>query len=145
MGFCFQVIWGGRVEKEFDLDSDGFFVVGRGEDADFTVRDNRLSRAHFGISVRNGVIEVEDLGSTNGTLVDGRRLKGESDPLKSPATKGTVTIALTSPLTSPLPAGSKAKIRPGSVIEAGSSRFELKSKAEPGKIDPHARMKRSGV
>lgn len=145
MGFCLQVIWGGRVEKEFELKTDGYFVVGRGEDADLMVRDNRLSRAHFGISVNGGRIEVEDLGSTNGTLVDGHRLKGENDPLRSPATTGTVTLAISQPLKSPLPGRSKAPIRDGSIIEAGNTRFELKSTAAPGKIDPHARMKRSGV
>src|SRR5688500_15994758 len=38
--------------------------------------DNEVSRLHARISMRNGTVIVEDLGSTNGTFVDGARLVG---------------------------------------------------------------------
>ena len=53
--------------------SGGECVIGRGPDADFTIEDNLASRRHFRVMQEEGVYWVEDLGSTNGTLVNGRR------------------------------------------------------------------------
>lgn len=50
----------------------GETVFGRQGDA--LINDDRVSRQHCSISLQNGVIEVKDLGSTNGTKVDGERL-----------------------------------------------------------------------
>jgi hypothetical protein len=50
-------------------------VVGR-EGADLNVPDAELSRRHFAIRRADGAVVVEDLGSTNGTAVDGRRITG---------------------------------------------------------------------
>ena len=38
------------------------------------VMDSSVSRAHARVSAREGVLHVEDLGSTNGTFLNGRRL-----------------------------------------------------------------------
>lgn len=51
----------------------GVVVVGRGPGADFTIQDTLASRQHFRVLQEDGVYWVEDLGSTNGTLVNGRR------------------------------------------------------------------------
>ena len=53
--------------------SGGVVVVGRGPGAEFTIKDNLASRQHFRVMQEDGVYWVEDLGSTNGTLVNGRR------------------------------------------------------------------------
>jgi pSer/pThr/pTyr-binding forkhead associated (FHA) protein len=50
-------------------------VIGR-EGADVTIDDPQLSRRHVAIRVMEKGVEVEDLGSTNGTFVDDRRLEG---------------------------------------------------------------------
>lgn len=54
-------------------------VVGRGSEADLRVDDPGVSRRHAEFRVRSGPHGLEvsllDLGSTNGTLVDGRRVK----------------------------------------------------------------------
>ena len=47
-------------------------VIGR--EADITVDDPRLSRHHVRMSLVSGVLHLEDLGSTNGTSVNGRPL-----------------------------------------------------------------------
>lgn len=44
-------------------------VLGRSSPADVTVRDDSLSRQHAVLEVQDGVLFVEDLGSTNGTWV----------------------------------------------------------------------------
>ena len=48
-------------------------VVGR-ENADLTVADEEVSRRHLAMRPHEDGVELEDLGSTNGTFVDGARL-----------------------------------------------------------------------
>lgn len=51
------------------------FVVGRGGDAvDFWLDSDAVSRRHAVIRRRAGSFFIEDLGSTNGTLLDGKKL-----------------------------------------------------------------------
>lgn len=47
--------------------------IGRGTDADIQIADNGASRLHCAIVLGSQVL-VRDLGSTNGTTVDGRRI-----------------------------------------------------------------------
>ncbi|MEJ5914585.1 DUF3662 and FHA domain-containing protein [Pseudokineococcus sp. 1T1Z-3] len=54
-------------------------VVGRGSESDVVVDDPGVSRRHVEIRVEAGRASVRDLGSTNGTFLDGRRV--ESAPL----------------------------------------------------------------
>ena len=49
-------------------------VVGRSEEADIMVDDGYASEFHFRIGVQEGSVVVNDLGSTNGTYVNGRRV-----------------------------------------------------------------------
>lgn len=42
--------------------------------ADITLNDSECSRVHAAIVVRDTIVQVEDLKSTNGTLVDGQRI-----------------------------------------------------------------------
>ena len=51
----------------------GELVVGR-ENADVTVSDDEVSRRHLAVRPHEDGVELEDLGSTNGTFVDGARL-----------------------------------------------------------------------
>jgi pSer/pThr/pTyr-binding forkhead associated (FHA) protein len=51
----------------------GELVVGR-ENADVTVDDDEVSRRHLAVRPHEDGVELEDLGSTNGTFVDGARL-----------------------------------------------------------------------
>lgn len=54
--------------------SDGqSVVVGRGAPSDVAIRDSSLSRQHAVLEVLGGVLWLEDLGSTNGTWVNGKR------------------------------------------------------------------------
>ena len=55
-------------------------VIGRGNEADLRVNDPGVSRRHVEVRVAPGegdpLVSVIDLGSTNGVLVDGRRVDG---------------------------------------------------------------------
>ena len=52
----------------------GTVVVGRGTDADLRINDPGISRRHIEFASRQDHIEVRDLGSTNGMLVNGAKV-----------------------------------------------------------------------
>jgi hypothetical protein len=54
--------------------SSGRNVIGRGTEADIRLPDTGVSRKHVDVVLDNGTAFAEDLGSTNGTLVNGRRI-----------------------------------------------------------------------
>jgi len=49
-------------------------VVGRGEESHFNIDDEKVSKAHCKIRVEGSTCTIVDLGSRNGTKVNGRRL-----------------------------------------------------------------------
>jgi hypothetical protein len=49
-------------------------VIGRSAEADIVVDDGYASEFHFRIGIQDGEVVVHDLGSTNGTYVNGRRV-----------------------------------------------------------------------
>ncbi|PKW27137.1 FtsK/SpoIIIE domain-containing protein [Phycicoccus duodecadis] len=61
--------------RTWPLEAPGV-VVGRAPDDGFRLADPSLSRRHARVTVDAGGLGVEDLGSTNGVLVDGRRAEG---------------------------------------------------------------------
>ena len=50
-------------------------VIGRGKEARLTIAHPMVSRRHCELSEKGGLLMVRDLGSLNGTLVGGRRIK----------------------------------------------------------------------
>jgi len=83
---------GNIVRLEFDVSSRGSrtFVIGRNRDVcDLVIVDNGVSRQHAEISVSSAGVFIRDLGSANGTFLNGQKLTGE--PLRFPA-NGTLTI-----------------------------------------------------
>ena len=52
--------------------------VGRGIDNDFILTDIASSRRHLKIHKRDGFYELEDLGSGNGTVRNGKRIQGKA-------------------------------------------------------------------
>jgi hypothetical protein len=61
-------------------------TIGRGPDNGLVVRDGRASRHHARIDVRRGSLVLTDLGSTNGSWVNDRRVEsialGEGDQVR---------------------------------------------------------------
>ena len=51
------------------------FVLGRGSDADFRLDDKGVSRRHLQLSMQGGAVVASDMGSTNGTLINGAPLR----------------------------------------------------------------------
>jgi hypothetical protein len=61
-------------EQVREVDRAGF-VIGRGKQAGLTIKDPNISRAHATIEQQDGVYYLVDLGSTNGTVVNGQPIQ----------------------------------------------------------------------
>ena len=59
-----------------DVDRDPF-VIGRLRTCDLALLDSRISRRHARIRVESGSYRIEDLGSRNGLVVNGKRSHGQ--------------------------------------------------------------------
>jgi pSer/pThr/pTyr-binding forkhead associated (FHA) protein len=57
-----------------DLDKD-LTLVGRNEDCDIRLDHKSISKVHSVLAKTDGLILVRDLGSTNGTRVNGQRVR----------------------------------------------------------------------
>ena len=65
----------GSAGASFALDST--FTIGRSPQADLQIDDAFASGRHARIYERDGGFFVDDLGSTNGTYLNGKRVRGE--------------------------------------------------------------------
>lgn len=68
----------GQTGERFSFDH-GTYVIGRQEDCDIVLPSTSVSRQHARIFVQNGRCYVEDLGSSNGVVVDGQRVVKQRD------------------------------------------------------------------
>ncbi len=59
---------------EFPLPTEGEIVIGRSSELEMVLVEDMVSRRHARIVVENGTIFLEDLGSTNGSFVNGERI-----------------------------------------------------------------------
>jgi len=75
-GARLNVNFGNDSGKEFPVSTD-VSVVGRSLDCDIVLNDPSVSRKHFEIHFRDGGWILKDLGSVNGTNVNGERVDGE--------------------------------------------------------------------
>ncbi len=64
-------------DEKHQLEGRGPWSVGRSQENDIVINDPNVSRRHARISRADGGFVVEDLGSTNGTLLDGAPIDRE--------------------------------------------------------------------
>jgi hypothetical protein len=72
---------GGGLEQGERFDLIGGLSIGRSRDADVQIEDRYASGIHARIFNRDGRSYVEDMSSTNGTLLNEAELKGEAELL----------------------------------------------------------------
>jgi len=93
-GFELEVVTGDGPLRRISL--LGRMVIGRTTAADICLDDDLLSATHMALEVAEGAVWVEDLGSRNGTVIDGKRVTG------------------------------RIRVRPGSTLAAGRTRVTLR-------------------
>ncbi|MBS1863703.1 MAG: FHA domain-containing protein [Actinobacteria bacterium] len=70
---------GGGLERDARFDLIGGLSVGRSKDADVQIDDRYASGIHIRLFSREGRHFVEDMNSTNGTVLNGAGLDGEAE------------------------------------------------------------------
>src|SRR3984885_13488348 len=74
--FVLRFISGKYQGGEFPIVLDKQILVGRSSDLDMVLVEDMVSRKHARIGMQGDQIWIEDLGSTNGTFVNGEKIKG---------------------------------------------------------------------
>jgi len=69
-----EILEGAEAGTQVPVDAET--VIGRADDADLTLADAGVSRAHARVSAGASGASIEDLGSSNGTFVNGERITG---------------------------------------------------------------------
>ncbi|MGH2925231.1 MAG: FHA domain-containing protein [Solirubrobacterales bacterium] len=70
---------GGGLDAGERFDLFGGLSIGRSTDADVRIEDRYASGIHARVYSRGATYYVEDMNSTNGTLLNGERLDGEAE------------------------------------------------------------------
>jgi len=65
---------GGSREQRIVLPVNASAVIGRSSDAAVGILDPEVSRSHAAFSLNRGVVYLADLGSSNGTFLNGKRV-----------------------------------------------------------------------
>jgi predicted component of type VI protein secretion system len=111
MNYELQVIKGRSASTSLKL-IDGITSVGRHDDCSIRIKSSQVSRRHCEIFEAAGKLTLRDLGSSNGTFVNGKRVMGQQ-PLKlgDEIQIGAVTLRVAK-VGQPAPAG-QAKPKAG--------------------------------
>lgn len=72
---------GGALEPNQRFDLIGGLSIGRSKEADVRIDDRYASSIHARVFSREGRFFVEDMNSTNGTLLNGATLQGEAEAI----------------------------------------------------------------
>lgn len=80
--YALRFISGKYQGGQFKLKMGRDVIVGRATDGDMVLVEDMVSRRHSKISTANNRITIVDLGSTNGTFVNGERVASEPVELK---------------------------------------------------------------
>ena len=71
------VVWLGDAARTWSLPPSGELTIGRADDADIHVPSAVVSRQHAQLVVTASSVRLRDLGSQNGTRVNGERIVGD--------------------------------------------------------------------
>jgi len=142
--------------REFAL-KEGANSIGRGDANDFTIADPSISGSHCQVIVSNGTVQLRDLGSTNGTFVNGARvteseLKGsqqiqlgavqlmfEPDAARAPAKPIAVSVPRATAIAAPAPA--RLRVAGAAPKEVAVAVPEADSDVAVAEAEPAARFK----
>ncbi len=138
MGFQLVVVQGRSASQLLKVGA-GVMTVGRQQDCQLRIASSQVSRKHCQIFEKKGLLLVKDLGSSNGTLVNGKKIADQrvlepGDELTVGSVKFRVerqedTVLM--PGTSPLPAHGKPSDTAIAGAIEGDDLIELQDEEEP--------------
>ncbi len=103
MNYVLQVVRGRSATTTLRL-GDGVTSVGRHDDCLIRIKSSQVSRRHCELHEASGTLTVRDLGSSNGTFVNGKRVLGQQAlKVGDELTVGSVTLRVAT-LGQPVPA-----------------------------------------
>jgi predicted component of type VI protein secretion system len=76
MDFELVVVQGRSTTTKIKL-NDGITLVGRHNDCQLRIKSSQVSRKHCELFEKKGLLLVKDLNSSNGTVVNGKRIQGQ--------------------------------------------------------------------
>ncbi len=76
MDFQLVVIRGRSASTAIKL-PDGVVTAGRQDDCEVRIKSSQVSRKHCQLFEKHGMLLVKDLGSSNGTFVNGKKVEGQ--------------------------------------------------------------------
>jgi pSer/pThr/pTyr-binding forkhead associated (FHA) protein len=82
-------------QQAFDLRDGASFVVGRALNSDIPLLDPTISRRHAELCSDGAGLELRDLGSSNGTFLNGQRVERGRAEAGDMVTFGKVAFRLT--------------------------------------------------
>lgn len=91
--YSLAVILGADAGKVFRIDKPRV-VLGRGAGCDIQLTDSEVSRRHAMLEIRGEEVSIKDLGSTNGTFVDGVKVNQATLESQQEFSLGTTTLML---------------------------------------------------
>jgi len=101
----------------FELRDGAALVVGRAPTSDIPVIDPTISRRHAEVEARDGAVTVRDLGSSNGTFLNGGRIESATVSVGDTVTFGKVGFKLQAVgPAAPAPAPTPSTAPPGATI-----------------------------
>ena len=74
-GYAFRFISGKYQGGEYPLGESGDVVIGRSSEGDLVLVEDMVSRKHAKVTLASTGITIADLGSTNGTFVNGEKVR----------------------------------------------------------------------
>jgi predicted component of type VI protein secretion system len=142
MDFQLMIVRGRGATDTIKL-GDGVTTVGRHDDCQLRIKSSQVSRKHCEIFEKKGLLLVKDLGSSNGTYVNGKRIQEQR--VLEPGDELTIgqvklKVGKVGEAVPPTPSAPAAKPGDTAVVEAISAveddEFEIEFDEEPAAAEP---------
>src|SRR3954447_10947884 len=76
MDYELVIVQGRSVSNTIKL-GEGVTTIGRHDECNLRIKSSQVSRKHCELFEKKGLLLVKDLGSSNGTIVNGKKVQGQ--------------------------------------------------------------------
>lgn len=131
--YALRFISGKYQGGEFPLRMNREIIIGRSSDLDMVLVEDMVSRKHAKISTTDGEVYIQDLGSTNGTFVNGEKVTRSRLQEGDRILVGTSIIKMVA--VDPLQYAEQSEAEARRRLEAGASRQQTSGRPMSGVIE----------